>query len=405
MCLIWGFVTATDLATELWLVVDYHKNGSLFEFLNSAHGMFPDDFTATRSMLSIASGLCYLHQNIRGSPPDCQCVHFVINIHFLVQRWVSDKPAIAHCDLKSRNILVKDDLTCCIADFGLAVTPEHFLPAAPDYELRRRRFIIGTRRYCPPDLLDMEVFKCNCSKCSRSDLEPEQVHSDNDSRSAEVCRAKSDNAVTFELCRQADLYSVALVLWEMSRRVASWVNRGNCLTFRLLFPSFIIRACLFEQTLQILKTRTHQNQNYLTKSIASILPVVSLRLRRYMRSSPSNNTDPASRVHALRMKSFPKFNRSLLIAGRRMPPPEFQRCWWRKSWTRYSQTVVSSCTAESDKTNFWPTTTMTSCRWWVTQFLIFSYLSFTMTKHWTSLQSELCLEAASNNCIRFSVYR
>ena len=31
------------------------------------------------------------------------------------------KPAIAHRDLKSKNILVKENLTCLIADLGLAV--------------------------------------------------------------------------------------------------------------------------------------------------------------------------------------------------------------------------------------------------------------------------------------------
>lgn len=34
---------------------------------------------------------------------------------------VTGKPAIAHRDLKSKNILVKSDLTCVIADLGLAV--------------------------------------------------------------------------------------------------------------------------------------------------------------------------------------------------------------------------------------------------------------------------------------------
>ena len=31
------------------------------------------------------------------------------------------KVALAHRDLKTKNILVKKDLTCCIADLGLAV--------------------------------------------------------------------------------------------------------------------------------------------------------------------------------------------------------------------------------------------------------------------------------------------
>lgn len=31
------------------------------------------------------------------------------------------KPAIAHRDFKSNNVLLKHDLTACIADFGLAL--------------------------------------------------------------------------------------------------------------------------------------------------------------------------------------------------------------------------------------------------------------------------------------------
>ena len=52
---------------------------------------------------SIADGLQYLHTEISTGSE------------------ISSKPEIAHRDIKSKNILVKDDLTCCIADFGLAV--------------------------------------------------------------------------------------------------------------------------------------------------------------------------------------------------------------------------------------------------------------------------------------------
>lgn len=31
------------------------------------------------------------------------------------------KPAIAHRDFKSKNVLLKSDMTACIADFGLAI--------------------------------------------------------------------------------------------------------------------------------------------------------------------------------------------------------------------------------------------------------------------------------------------
>ena len=44
-------------------------------------------------------------------------------MHFLLFRAPQNgyKPAIAHRDFKSKNVLVKNDLTACIADFGLAI--------------------------------------------------------------------------------------------------------------------------------------------------------------------------------------------------------------------------------------------------------------------------------------------
>ena len=51
-------------------------------------------------MISTSDGLVFLHTDKYGT----------IN-----------KAAIAHRDIKTKNILVKSDLKCCIADFGLAV--------------------------------------------------------------------------------------------------------------------------------------------------------------------------------------------------------------------------------------------------------------------------------------------
>ena len=38
---------------------------------------------------------------------------------------VGAKPAIAHRDFKSKNVILKEDLTACIGDFGLAIIFEN----------------------------------------------------------------------------------------------------------------------------------------------------------------------------------------------------------------------------------------------------------------------------------------
>ena len=56
---------------------------------------------------------------------------------------LSGKPAIAHRDLKSKNILVKKDLTCAIADLGLCVrhNPETDSVDIPNNSKVSKRFL------------------------------------------------------------------------------------------------------------------------------------------------------------------------------------------------------------------------------------------------------------------------
>ncbi|XP_054685784.1 activin receptor type-1C isoform X3 [Grus americana] len=154
-----GFIAADNKDngtwTQLWLVSEYHEQGSLFDYLNrgtvTVEGM-------VKLALSVASGLAHLHMEIVGT---------------------QGKPAIAHRDLKSKNILVKRNESCAIADLGLAVKHDSVLNTIDIPQNPR----VGTRRYMAPEILD-DVMNMNI----------------------------------FESFKRADMYSLGLVYWEIARR-------------------------------------------------------------------------------------------------------------------------------------------------------------------------------------------
>jgi serine/threonine protein kinase len=83
---------------EYWLLTEFQPYGSLYDYLKENTLSWSD---TCNFILSILDGLAYLHSEIK-------------RVDVIV------KPSIAHRDLKSKNILVKPNGTCCIADFGLA---------------------------------------------------------------------------------------------------------------------------------------------------------------------------------------------------------------------------------------------------------------------------------------------
>ncbi|XP_055312330.1 TGF-beta receptor type-1 isoform X5 [Sitodiplosis mosellana] len=154
-----GFIAADNKDngtwTQLWLVTDFHENGSLFDFLT----MRTVDTKVMLAMaLSIATGLAHLHMDIVGT---------------------RGKPAIAHRDLKSKNILVKSNLTCAIGDLGLAVRHD-IKTDTVDIPSNHR---VGTKRYMSPEVLD-----------------------------------ESMNMNHFDSFKRADVYAFGLILWEIARR-------------------------------------------------------------------------------------------------------------------------------------------------------------------------------------------
>uniref|UniRef100_A0A3Q2DQ58 Serine/threonine-protein kinase receptor n=1 Tax=Cyprinodon variegatus TaxID=28743 RepID=A0A3Q2DQ58_CYPVA len=117
----------TNLETELWLISEFHERGSLTDHLKGNTVTWTELCHIAETM---ARGLAYLHEDIpsyKGEGP---------------------KPTIAHRDFKSKNVLLRDDLTAVIGDFGLAV---RFEPGKPPGDTHGQ---VGTRRYMAPEVLE-----------------------------------------------------------------------------------------------------------------------------------------------------------------------------------------------------------------------------------------------------------
>lgn len=139
-----GFIAADNKDngtwTQLWLVTDYHENGSLFDFLTT-HTV--NTRTMVLMAMTIATGLAHLHIDIVGTYI-AQCKDCLES---------NGKPGIAHRDLKSKNILVKANLSCAIGDLGLAVRHN---PKTDTIDIPSTHRV-GTKRYMAPEVSLVKV--------------------------------------------------------------------------------------------------------------------------------------------------------------------------------------------------------------------------------------------------------
>uniref|UniRef100_A0A1A8BRB4 receptor protein serine/threonine kinase n=1 Tax=Nothobranchius kadleci TaxID=1051664 RepID=A0A1A8BRB4_NOTKA len=151
-------MTSRNSSTQLWLITHYHENGSLYDYLQR---VAVETSEGLAMAAAIVCGLVHLHTEIFGT---------------------EGKPAIAHRDLKSKNILVTKELRCCIADLGLAVThsqADNLLDVGNNPK-------VGTKRYMAPEVLD-ETIQTDC----------------------------------FDAYKRVDIWAFGLVLWEIARRTYS----------------------------------------------------------------------------------------------------------------------------------------------------------------------------------------
>ncbi|KAM8839951.1 TGF-beta receptor type-2-like [Spinachia spinachia] len=152
------FLTAEDRKAQrqCWLITAFHPRGNLQEFLIHHIVSWHDLWLLGGSL---ARGVAHLHSDL--SP----CGRY--------------KVPIAHRDIKSSNILVRGDLTCCLCDFGLALRLDNTLSVDELADSGQ----VGTARYMAPEVLESRI-----------------------------------NLENIESFKQADVYSMALVLWEIISR-------------------------------------------------------------------------------------------------------------------------------------------------------------------------------------------
>ena len=106
---------------------------------------------------------------------------------------MANKKTIAHRDIKSKNILVKRNLECCIADLGLACQcgPNGTAIFNDPMPILEQRQTVGTVRYLAPEYMKPELFSSHLN------------------------------------LTKADIYSTALVFWELLNCTEGFTGNTN----------------------------------------------------------------------------------------------------------------------------------------------------------------------------------
>ncbi|XP_064598596.1 activin receptor type-1-like isoform X2 [Liolophura sinensis] len=223
-------MTSRNSCTQLWLITQYHEHGSLYDYLNVN---ILDHERMLMLAHSAAAGLVHLHMEIRGK---------------------EGKAAIAHRDLKSKNILVRKNHTCCIGDLGLAVI---LSPESNTIDMGSNNKV-GTKRYMAPELLDETLDPTN-----------------------------------FDAFKMVDVYAFGLCLWEIARRC---MIGGIAEDYKIPFWDVVPSDPSFEDMKKIVVTDRQRPSIPNRWSSDPILQQMSKLIRECWKPHP------AARLTALRIK-------------------------------------------------------------------------------------------------------
>ncbi|XP_029282417.1 bone morphogenetic protein receptor type-2-like [Cottoperca gobio] len=153
--------TAADGRAEFLILMEFYPHGCLSRYL-SHHTV--DWSTCCRMTHGVTRGLAFLHTEL--------------------YRGEQYKPAVAHRDVTSRNVLVRADLSCVLADFGLSMQLMGGRPCCHRDNDTMAISEVGTVRYMAPEVLGGALNLRDCESA----------------------------------LKQVDVYALGLLYWESFRR-------------------------------------------------------------------------------------------------------------------------------------------------------------------------------------------
>ncbi|KAG9349286.1 hypothetical protein JZ751_027729 [Albula glossodonta] len=169
----------------------------------------------------------------------CRLAHSVTRglayLHTELLRGDVYKPAVSHRDLNSRNVLVKNDGTCVISDFGLSmkltgnrlVRPGEEENAAISEAMGQLDIGVGTIRYMAPEVLEGAVNLRDCESA----------------------------------LKQVDMYAVGLIYWEIFMRCTDLFPGETVPEYQMAFQAEAGNHPSFED-MQVLVSREKQRPKF-----------------------------------------------------------------------------------------------------------------------------------------------
>ncbi|XP_056244874.1 bone morphogenetic protein receptor type-2-like [Seriola aureovittata] len=196
------FLTADERSTadgqpEFLILMEYYPHGCLSRYL-SVHTV--DWLTCCRMTHGVTRGLAFLHTEL--------------------YRGDQYKPAVAHRDVTSRNVLVRADLSCVLADFGLSMRLTGNRPCRSGDDDTVAISEVGTVRYMAPEVLGGALNLRDCESA----------------------------------LKQVDVYALGLLYWESFRRCSDLFPGEAAPEYQLAFQAELGNHPSFEE-MQILVAR------------------------------------------------------------------------------------------------------------------------------------------------------